>query len=176
MSLPRIIGAVILAGVIGVGCSGGNEAPVLSTGPDGTGTATLTLKSGDTWVVTLPEGSSEVYDLYGNDGSDPIDIWQESPITMPEGVPFAIALAAPTTRDGVWRATGGTADGTVLAPLQQGVNPYDIALPGSDPGVHYFVYRGTAAGTGTLEFGLFPPDADTPQESRSFDVTITAAR
>lgn len=164
----------LLAVVVLVGCGGADE-PAVTTAADGTVTASLSLKSGgETWVVTLPEGSTEAYDLYGNDGRKPVAIWQEGPIEMPLGALFAIGLEAPVGSDATWRATGGTADGTVLELVQQGVNPYDATTPDAELGVHYFVFRGTAEGSGTLEFGRFAPVSEAPDETTTFDVVITA--
>lgn len=172
--IPTVIAIAVIAAML-TAC-GGDKTPSLSTGEDGTVTATLTTANGDEWTVTMAEGQTEAYDLYGNDGREPIGIWRPGtgPIQASTDSLFAIGLEETPGTGYTWRAAGGTAlEGTVEL-VQQGVNPHDPgeAAPGA-PATHYFVYRATAAGEGTLQFDLFPPGSDTPEESTTFDVGVT---
>ena len=176
MAIIRITHVLVVAllAVALAACGDQSTAPEISTAADGEVVAKLTDKSGDQWTVTLPEGASEAYDLYGNDGRDPIGIWTKGPITAKADTRFAIGLPVNGGTGYVWRATGGSTAGSVAQLLEQGINPNDPgeSVPGGSA-THYFVYRATAAGTGTLEFGLYPPGADAPERTETFDVTVT---
>ena len=150
-------------------------APSITTAADGNATATLKTASGDEWTVTLAEGETEALDLYGNAGDEPIGIWSPDggAITQAAGTLFAIGLEQNASTGYVWRAAGGTAEGASVELVEQGVNPHDPGTPGA-PGTHYFVYRATTAGEGTLAFELVPPDSDTPERTETFDVTVAS--
>ena len=175
--MPKVAALIVIAAstALMIGC-GGDKAPTLTTGEKGTVTATLTTKGGDEWTVTMAEGQTEVYDLYGNDGRDPISIWSPGagPIEAPVDSLFAIGLPETAGTGFAWHAADGTAVGTVVELVQQGVNPYDPGegMPGA-PGTHYFVYRATAAGESTLVFNLLPPGSDTPDQTETFEVRVT---
>jgi predicted secreted protein len=169
-----LIAAILAVPVLLTAACGGEDTPSVTTGADGVATATLKTKAGDEWTVTLAEGETEVLDLYGNYGDEPIGIWSPGGggIAQASGTAFAIGLEQNASTGYVWRAAGGTADGTVVELVEQGVNPHDPGTPGA-PGTHYFVYRATTAGQGTLAFELIPPGGDTPETTETFDVTVT---
>lgn len=176
MRRPLIMALALAAASLAlVGCGGG-DAPEVSTAADGSATATLKTKDGDTWTVTLAEGQTEAFDVYGNYGNldGPISIWQigAGPISQAKDSLFAIGLPQSASTGYTWRAAGGTADGGVVELVEQGVNTKDPGLPGS-AGTHYFVYRATTAGSGTLEFQQFAPGSETPETTEKFDVTVT---
>ncbi len=171
LALPALL---LVTGILAA-CGGDDGEPVVSTTADGTVIAELETKAGDAWTVTLPEGATEAYDLYGNDGREPIAIWGEDAgaITTAVDERFAIGLLQQAGTGYAWRPLDDTASGSVVELLQQGVNPHD---PGPEVGgeeTHYYVYRATAAGTGRIEFGLYGPGADQPERTAAFDVTVS---
>lgn len=164
------IGALALAG-----CGGDDvSAPAVTTTPDGAVVAELTIKSGESWTVTLPEGATEAYDLYGNDGRDPIDIWQEGPVSAKVDQLFAIGLRQQGGTGYSWRPLEDSATGSVVDLVEQGVNPHDPGegVPGGEE-THYYVYRATEDGTGRIAFGLFAPGSDAPERTTTFDIEVS---
>jgi len=168
----RLIGAIALPILVLAGC--GSDSASSPEGP----TATLTLANGDTYTVTLAPGVTEPIDIFGNDGGAPVGIWGESSpggsevlqITSKVGEPFGVEVPQSASTGAAWQPTGGTAPGTVVELVQDFVLAEDKG-PGS-PGTHYFVYRSTAAGTGTLEFSLFPPGSQQPSATLNAEVTV----
>lgn len=175
MRLPLIAlvatGALVLAA-----CGDETREPVVSTSADGAVVAELQTKAGDAWTVTLPEGATTAYDLYGNDGREPIAIWNEGagPVAAEVDALFAIGLRVQGGTGAVWRPLDDTAAGTVVELVQQGINPYDPGdgVPGGEE-TQYFVYRATAAGAGEIAFGLFGPGATEPERTTTFAIEVS---
>ena len=171
---PVLVIAAAAAALVLAGCGDEASAPALSTAADGTVVAELRTKAGDAWTVTLPEGATEAYDLYGNDGRDPIGIWQQGPIAATADELFAIGLPQQGGTGYAWRPVEDTAAGTVVELVQQGVNPHDPGegVPGGEQ-TQYYVYRAKANGTGTIEFGLFAPGSDAPERTETFEIEVS---
>lgn len=172
---PALVIAAAAALVL-AGCGDETSAPAVSTAADGTVVAELQTKAGDAWTVTLPAGATEAYDLYGNDGREPIAIWQEGtgPVAAPVDGLFAIGLPQQGGTGYGWRPVEDSAGGTVVELVQQGVNPHDPGegVPGGEE-THYYVYRATASGTGAIEFGLFAPGSDAPERTATFEIEVS---
>lgn len=170
LALPALL---LVTGLLAA-CGGDDGEPVVSTAADGTVVAELETKAGDAWTVTLPEGATEAYDLYGNDGREPIQILSQDTVsyTVPVGEMFAVALPQ---WDGpfAWRALEDTASGSILKLVEQGVNPHDAELQGGPAGTHYYVYRAVAAGRGTLGYGLFSIGTDELQMTSGLDIEVS---
>ena len=179
MRIRSFAAALVALTVLPLGlaaCGDPMETPTLSTSADGDVVAELGPEAGDAWTVTLPAGATEAYDLYGNDGGDPIAIWAEGagPVSADVDQLFAIGLRQQGGTGFAWRPLEDTASGAIVELVQQGVNPHDPGegVPGGEE-THYYVYRATAAGTGRIEFGLYGPGADEPERTAAFDITVS---
>lgn len=173
--------ALLVPGI--AACGDDATAPAVTTTADGEVVAELATASGDTWTVTLPEGSTEAYDLYGNDGREPIAIWLEDagPVSVaPDGL-FAIGLRQQGGTGYSWRPLADTwtpaeegETGPLVELVEQGVNPYDPGegVPGGEE-THYYVYRATAPGSGSIEFGLFGPGAEEPERTTTIAIEVS---
>jgi len=167
MAAAGVALALMTGGIVAAGCG---DTGTVTAG----GTATLPLRDGGQYTVTLAPGQAEAIDIFANSGGEPVSIWgtpggTDIPATV--GAPFAIGLIQAAGTGYTWKATGGTAEGSVVALVQDGVLQEDTG-PGS-PGTHYFVYRGTAAGTGTLEFSQYPPGREKASKTDTYAVTVT---
>lgn len=183
MQRLAIAALALVLGGLAAACGGDDGAtPVVSTAADGTVVSVLETASGDSWTVTLPEGASEAFDLYGNDGRDPIAIWLEDagPVSTAVDGLFAIGLRQQGGTGYSWRPLADTwtpaeegETGPLVELVQQGVNPHDPGegVPGGEE-THYFVYRGTAPGSGSIEFGLFGPGAEEPERTATVAIEI----
>ena len=165
--------AAVALGVGLTGCGSSSSSSDTSTAAAG-GEATLTTADGSTWTVTLAKGVSAPIDIYGNDGGEPVGISTAStgPAPATVGKPFAIAMPQSPSTGYAWKATGGTALGTVAELVEDGVNTADPGTPGS-PGTHYFVYNATAAGTGTLTYALYAPGATKATKTQTVTVDVS---
>lgn len=180
MTLPMtsrriaVAGAALVLAAVGLAAAGCGDSGTGSGSGGGEGTATLPLRDGGGYTVTLAPGQAEAIDIFANSGGEPVSIWgapggTDIPATV--GAAFAIGLIQSGGTGYTWKATGGTAPGSVVALVQDWVLQEDSG-PGS-PGTHYFVYRGTAAGTGTLEFSQYPPGRDKASKTDTYTVTVT---
>lgn len=165
------------------GCGSGSADN--DTSPSATGsssaeqTATLKLANGQSYTVNLAPGVTEPIDIFGNDGGEPVGVWgagftggsEVLQITSQVGDPFAVELPQSASTGYVWQPTGGSAPGTVVELVEDFVLAEGTA-PGS-PGTHYFVYRSSAAGTGTLVFSQYPPGSQQPSATVNAEVSVT---
>lgn len=176
------IAATVLTGCGSDGGSGSASASA-STSAESTSagerTATLKLADGTSYTVNLAPGVTEPLDIFGNGGGEPVNVWGAGftggsdvlQISTKVGEPFAVELPQSASTGYVWQPTGGTAPGTVVELVEDFVLAEDKG-PGS-PGTHYFVYRSTASGTGTLEFNQLPPGSQQPSSTLNAEVTVT---
>ena len=164
-------------------CGDDAKEPVVSTTADGTVVAELETASGDAWTVTLPEGATEAYDLYGNDGREPISIRLEDagPVSAAPGGLFAIGLRQQGGTGYSWRPIADAwtpveegETGPLVELVEQGVNPHDPGegVPGGEE-THYYVYRAVVPGSGTIEFGLFGPGAEEPERMATMAIEVS---
>lgn len=168
LRIAAALGAATLSIAALAGC--GESATV---GPDGT--ATLTFRDGQAYTVTMAAGQTTPVDVYGNSGGEPVSFFSTSNGTadVTVGQPFAVQLPENPSTGYAWKVSG-TAVGSVVEPVQEFMEPgNDETGKVGVPTQHVWVYRGTAAGTGTLVFREFPPGKDTPSETRTMKVTVT---
>lgn len=180
----HLAAALLIAAALPLAACGGDaKEPVVSTAADGTVVAALETASGDEWTVTLPDGATEAYDLYGNDGREPISIWLEDagPVSTATDQLFAIGLRQQGGTGSSWRPIADTwtpaeegETGPLVELVQQGVNPHDPGegVPGGEE-THYYVYRAIAPGSGTIEFGLFGPGAEEPERTTTMAIEVS---
>ena len=166
---------LVAGGLVAAGCgesTSTDTSAAITVAADGT--ATLPLRDGGDYTVTMAEGQTTPVDIFGNTGGDPVSVWSgndSGPVEATVGAPFAIELAQSPSTGYSWKATGGTAPGAVVELVQDWVLTEDKG-PGS-PGTHYWVYRGTAEGSGTIEFQQFPPGTSSPSKEQVVKVIVT---
>lgn len=174
-SVVVAVGAMALCatGLAASGCGDGASTETTGTATAGR-VATVSPSDGDSYTVTLAEGQSAPVDIFRDSAEGKVFIYQPGSGTNVEetrGSLFAVALSEPAGAGYTWRATGGTAPGAVVRPVQEWVlttSPDD-----GSPGTHYWVYRAAEAGTGTLTFGRFAPDDAKASDTATFRVRVT---
>ncbi|GEM_PF-563509 len=172
--LAAVAGAAALAAGALAGCGSSSSTDTggsVSTSADGG--ATLTYADGGTYTVTLANGATEPIDIYGNSGQGPVSIYNggSGEIAATLGQPFAVGLAQSPSTGYQWKATGGTAPGTVVELVQDWVGVDDPGTPGTN-GTHYWVYKASAGGSGTLTFSEYPPGSSKASKTETFTVTV----
>ncbi len=171
LRMAAALGAATLSIAALAGC--GETATTATVGPDGT--ATLTFRDGQAYTVTMAKGQTTPVDVYGNDGGEPVSFFSASngAADVKLGQPFAVQLPENPSTGYAWKVSG-TAVGSVVEPVQEYLEPgTDESGEVGVPTQQVWVYRGTAAGTGTLVFQQFPPGNDTPSKAYTMKVTVT---
>lgn len=171
--LAAAVAAIVLVagGLVASGCGESGTAGTAGTSPGG-GTATVALADGNSYTVTLAAGQAAPVNIFGDPDGREVFIYQPgsgSNVEEPVGALFAVALDAPAGAGYTWKETGGTARGTVVAPVQNAL----ITTGDGAAGTHYWVYRAAAPGAGTLTFSPFAPDGEKASGAATFRVTVT---
>jgi predicted secreted protein len=165
--------ALVAGGLVASGCGEGGTAQTAGTAPGG-GTATVALADGNSYTVTLAEGQAAPVDIFGDPDGKEVFIYQPGSgtnVEEPQGAMFAVALDEPAGTGYTWRATGGTASGTVVATVQNAVITTGDGAGAA--GTHYWVYRAAAPGSGTLTFDKFASGSEKASGTATFRVTVT---
>lgn len=96
----------------------------------------------------------------------------DTAVNVALGAKFVISLPETAGTGYQWNAAGGTAAGTVVELFDAAFVPDNPDLAGSS-GVRNFTYDTAKAGEGTLTYELLPPGSTTPDDTVTFDVTVT---
>jgi predicted secreted protein len=165
--------ALVAGGLVTSGCGGSGTAGTAGTSPGG-GTATVALADGNSYTVTLAAGQAAPVDIFGDPDGREVFIYQPGSgtnVQEPVGALFAVALDAPAGAGYTWRVTGGTANGTVVTPVQNALITTGDGAGAA--GTHYWVYRAAAPGSGTLTFDKFASGSEKASGTATFRVTVT---
>lgn len=95
----------------------------------------------------------------------------DTEVNVKLGPKFVISLPETAGTGYQWKASGGSAAGSIVDLFDDAFVPDNPDLAGSS-GVRNFTYDTAKAGSGTLKFELLPPGSTTPDNTETFDVTV----
>ena len=96
----------------------------------------------------------------------------DTAVNVALGTKFVISLPETAGTGYQWKPAGGSAAATIVDLFDDAFVPDNPDMAGSS-GVRNFTYDTAKAGSGTLDFELLPPGSTKPDNTETFDVTVT---